>query len=207
MDSYTTLFFLTCHEMEGAGFKSFSKEYLSDFQTFIILKQKDFDFSLFPFSDINDSSILVIDVDDFDIQKLMIFLSAIQEKNIKCVLYSRAVTPGFLLKTHQLLLSGYISKSSPLSTILNCIKVIDLKGCYFDSIFDSVIRDLNKVFPSLSQMEKQLFYNLLISDELSIKDIADISGISKHSAEVHLSHIYKKTETSNFSELIKKYTI
>lgn len=205
MDNICKLIIFTSNEMEGNGFKSFFGIHRPEYKVTFILPLPFANYEAFIKNAKN--SIIVLDSDCIEKNKLVDFLLDITKQDIKCIIYSRLTTPGLLIKVRQLGISGYVSKTSPLNCLLDCLKVIELGGIYYDSCFSVQLKEISDFELSLSKMQQNLLYEALLFPNRSIREIADSLKISKHTAEVHLSNLYQKIGVDSFSELVDKFSI
>ncbi len=206
MGNFHELLIFTSSEMEGNGFKSFFELHRPEYNVeFILPKTISFNYKLI--TEAVDSSLIIFDTDSIEQDRILDFLQNLAKHEIKCIIYSRLTTPGLVLKAKQLGLSGYVSKASPLERLLDCLKVIELGGIYYDSCFSTLLKEISDFSRSLSPMQQNLLYEALFVSNRSISEIAEALKISKHTAEVHLSNLYQKIGVHTFNELVDRFSL
>ena len=156
---------------------------------------------------IKNNSTVIIDTDSFEDVSLFDFLLDLNECGKKCIIYSNLSTPGLIIKARELLISGYVSKKSPVNCILDCLNVIELGGFYYDTSFSDLLKEILLFEKSLSLTERKIFHEVLLFNNRTIKTLANNMNVSKHNVEVHLSNIYKKANVNSFNELVSKFSI
>lgn len=60
---------------------------------------------------------------------------------------------------------------------------------------------------NLSVSEKKLLEEALLFSNRTIRELSETMHISRHTAEVHLSNIYKKAGVSCYNELVSKFSL
>ncbi len=192
--------------MEGNGFKSFFEMHRPEYNVeFILPNAISLNYKLI--TEAVENSLIIFDTDSIEQDRILDFLQNLAKHEIKCIIYSRLTTPGLVLKAKQLGLSGYVSKASPLERLLDCLKVIELGGIYYDSCFSTLLKEISDFSRSLSPMQQNLLYEALFVSNRSISEIAEALKISKHTAEVHLSNLYQKIGVHTFNELVDRFSL
>ena len=192
--------------MEGNGFKSFFEMHRPEYKVKFILPPSTLpDYELI--TGTVESSLIIFDTDSIEQDRILDFLQDLAKHEIKCIIYSRLTTPGLVLKAKQLGLSGYVSKASSLERLLDCLKVIELGGMYYDSCFSALLKEISDFTQMLSPMQQNLLYEALLFPNRSIREIAEALKISKHTAEVHLSNLYQKIGVHTFNELVDRFSL
>lgn len=204
MDSFSEVLIVTANAMEGSGCKNFLELNNLGIKISVVLLYPIFEMKL---KNDNQKKIIIIDYDSLDEKSVFCFLKETESANHSIILYSQLSSPGILLKAKKLMISGYISKQSSPECLLNCIRVIELGGTYFDSCFSEVLRKISAFEIELTLTQRHIFFEAISSRNKNLKDIAEQMRISKHTLEVHLSNIYEKAGVKNFNELIDTFSL
>lgn len=205
MAIFHELLIFTGNEMEENGFNSFFEMHRPEYKVKFILPPSTLpDYELI--TGTVESSLIIFDTDSIEQDRILDFLQDLAKHEIKCIIYSRLTTPGLVLKAKQLGISRYVSKASPLERLLDCLKVIELGGIYYDSCFSALLKEISDFSRSLSPMQQNLLYEALLFPNRSISEIAEALKISKHTAEVHLSNLYQKIGVHTFNELVDRFS-
>lgn len=210
MNKANDLYILTTNVMEGTGFNSFFKQNKPEYEIIVKLFSGA---SVQPIlfdelkTTVKKNSIVIIDTDSFEDASLFDFLLDLYELGVKCIIYSRLTSPGLLIKVKKLSVDGYVSKSSPVERLLYCLNVIELGGTYYDSCFSDLLKQIMLFENNLSVSEKKLLEEVLLFSNRTIRELSETMHISKHTAEVHLSNIYKKAGVSCYNELVSKFSL
>lgn len=205
MGNFHKLLIFSGNEMEGKGFKSFFEMHRPEYKVNFRLPSPSMNYELFTETDVD--SLIIFDTDCIEQNRILEFLHDLAEHEIKCIIYSRLTTPGLVLKAKQLGLSGYVSKASSLERLLDCLKVIELGGIYYDSCFSALLKEISDFTQMLSPMQQNLLNEALLFPNQSIREIAEALKISKHTAEVHLSNLYQKIGVHTFNELVDRFSL
>lgn len=139
MNQANDLNILTTNVMEGTGCKSFFKQNKPEYEIIVkLFSGASVQPNLFDElkTTVNKNSTVIIDTDSFEDASLFDFLLDLYELGVKCIIYSRLTSPGLLIKVKKLSVDGYVSKSSPVERLLNCLNVIELGGTYYDSCLE-----------------------------------------------------------------------
>lgn len=209
MNKVNDLYILTTSVMEGAGFKSFFEQNKPEYEINLQLLSglsDQIDFNELKIT-INNNSTVIIDTDSFEDVRLFDFLSYLNERGIKCIIYSNLSTPGLIIKARELLISGYVSKKSSVNCLLDCLNVIELGGTYYDTSFSDLLKEILLFENNLSLTERKIFHEVLLFNNRTVKDLANIMNISKHTVEVHLSNLYKKAHVNCYNELVSCFSL
>ena len=210
MNKVNDLYILTTNVMEGAGFKSFFEQNKPEYEIHLQLLSGSFaQIDLFNElkTTIKNNSTVIIDTDSFEDVRLFDFLLNLNERGIKCIIYSNLSTPGLIIKARELLISGYVSKKSSVNCLLDCLNVIELGGFYYDTSFSDLLKEILLFEKSLSLTERKIFHEVLLFNNRKVKDLANIMNISKHTVEVHLSNLYKKAHVNCYNELVSCFSL
>lgn len=191
--------------MEGNGFKSFFEMHRPEYKVNFRLPSPSINYKLFAETDVD--SLIIFDTDCIEQNRILEFLHDLAEHEIKCIIYSSFNTPGLLLKARQMGISGYVSKASSLDYLLDCLKVIELGGFYYDSCFSALLKEISDFSQKLSPMQQNLLYEAILFQNRSIREISESLKISKHTAEVHLYNLYQKIGVHTFNELVDKFSL
>ena len=210
MNKTNDLYIITTNVMEGTGFKSFLEQNKPEYEIVLHLfsgvsGQTDLFNELK--TTLKKNSTVIIDTDSFEDVELLDFLSDLNGLGIKCIIYSNLSTPGLIIKARELLISGYVSKKSPINCLLDCLNVIELGGAYYDTSFSDLLKKILLFEKSLSLTELKILHEVLLFNKRTIKSLANIMNISKHTVEVHLSNLYKKAGVSCYGELVSKFSL
>ena len=209
MNKVNDLYILTTSVMEGAGFKSFFEQNKPEYEINLQLLSglsDQIDFNELKIT-INNNSTVIIDTDSFEDVRLFDFLSYLNERGIKCIIYSNLSTPGLIIQARELLISGYVSKKSSVNCLLDCLNVIELGGTYYDTSFSDLLKEILLFENNLSLTERKIFHEVLLFNNRTVKDLANIMNISKHTVEVHLSNLYKKAHVNCYNELVSCFSL
>ena len=210
MNKTNDLYIITTNVMEGTGFKSFLEQNKPEYEIVLHLfsgvsGQTDLFNELK--TTLKKNSTVIIDTDSFEDVELLDFLSDLNGLGIKCIIYSNLSTPGLIIKARELLISGYVSKKSPINCLLDCLNVIELGGFYYDTSFSDLLKEILLFEKSLSLTERKIFHEVLLFNNRTVKDLANIMNISKHTVEVHLSNLYKKAHVNCYNELVSCFSL
>lgn len=205
MGKFRELMIFSNNEMERNGFKSFFEIHRPKYKVNIIFTTPSSTTKLFTGQ--ADNSLIIFDTDCIEQKHILDFLQNCARNEIKCIIYSRLNTPGLLIKARQMGISGYVSKASSLERLLDCLKVIELGGIYYDSCFSALLKEISDFSQILSPMQQNLLYEALLFPNRSIREIAESLKISKHTAEVHLYNLYQKIGLHTFNELVEKFSL
>lgn len=202
---------ITSNIMEGTGFKSLFEQKKPEYKILLHLISKTSLLQNSLYDEIKTSfqenNIIIIDTDSFENDYIFDFLTDLTERGAKCIIYSKLSTAGLIIKARELLISGYVSKSSSLDCLLNCLDVVELGGTYYDTCFSDLIKQILIFEKELSLTEKRIFYEVLLFPNSTMKDLAEILNSSKHTVEVHLSNLYKKANVNSYNELISRFSL
>lgn len=199
---------ITTNSMEGTGFKIFLEQNRPEYSVSLMVLPMKGSLEDIKLSKIKENTVIFLDTDSFENESLLCFLKTIKfSHNFKCILHSKLTTPGLLIKARELFVDGYITKSSSISCILNCLDVIKLGGTYCDISFYDLFKSVMIFENDLSLTERKLLHEVLLFNNRTIKDLAEILNISKHTVEVHLSNLYKKAQVCSFNGLIEKFSL
>lgn len=103
--------------------------------------------------------------------------------------------------------NGYVLKSTSRKEMLTAIHRVMSGKTYLAEEAESQMLGLevddepNKLFPQLSEREKQIIK--LLCNEFSTKQIAEEIHLSTHTIESHRSNIFKKLGVSNIAGLVR----
>ena len=211
MNKENVLQIITSSFMEGNGFKSFIEQnkpyYGVELKLVSVNTCSHSDLSNNLECPVNKNSIVIIDTDSLEDEELFDLLSTLIEHEIKGIIYSNLSTPGLIIKSREMLISGYVSKKSSLNCLLNCLDVVELGGTYYDSCFSDLLKQIMNFEKGLSVSEKKLLEAVLLFNNRTIKELSEMMHISKHTVEVHLSNLYKKAGVSCYNELVSKFSL
>ncbi len=208
MQTTIDLHLITTNVMEGTGFKIFLEQNRPDYNVSLMILPMNSSLGNLKLSKLKENSVIFIDTDSFENENLLSFLKQIMfTYKCKCILHSKLSTPGLLMKARELFVDGYIIKSSPISCILNCLDVIKLGGTYYDSRFYDLLKSVMIFEKDLSLTERKLLHEVLLFSNRTIKDLAGVLNISKHTVEVHLSNLYKKAHVNGYTELVSCFSL
>ena len=116
-------------------------------------------------------------------------------------------------KIFQALCAGacsYISKKTPLKTIMESIRIVHRGGSYMSP---SIARKIAHYFQPKQQEKKAALTNrqmeivICLVDGLSYKKIANKLNISLDTVRSHIKNIYKVLEVNSSLEVVKKYSL
>jgi len=207
MDSFIEIQIITKNDIEGEGFLHFFQNQKPENKISLTITPSNIDISNLKIQNPESNKIVIIDTDHYENHNLFDFLNKMQEIKVKCIIYSGLSTPGLMLKARQMMVEGYISKTSSSGSLIKCLSVIELGGFYYDHRFSTIIKDISKFENSLSLMQRNIFYECLLFKNRTISNISEALNISRHSTEVHLSNIYLKAQVKNYTELISRFSL
>ncbi len=205
------IFIFTNNEMEGVGIRFILENMLDPLQipeckcvvlgeNFTNLLENKDDY-------LKKDVLLVVDIDTEINPGFLEFLDSLQNHSCNCAIISRMKSPGLFLRSQELMIGGYVSKSSPAKNISDCVRAIINGGLYYDACFRELNSNINAFTETLSPKELRIFKTALIFSTASVTELANILGIPRHSVEVHLSNIYKKAGVKKLSELITAFSL
>ena len=108
MSKANSLYIITKNVMEGAGFKSFFEQNKPEYEIHLqLFSETAGQTGLFNElkTTFRKNSTVIIDTDSFEDVSLFDFLLDLNERGIKCIIYSNLSTPGLIIKARELLIS------------------------------------------------------------------------------------------------------
>lgn len=121
------------------------------------------------------------------------------EKGIKCLMYTSFSNAGFILKTMEHKIKGFISKSAVNSEILDAIRAVARGETYIQKDLISDMMYVSGILVTLTKKEREMLD--LISEHLPNELIAERLGLSKRTIENYVSRIFDKFNVKNRYEL------
>lgn len=121
------------------------------------------------------------------------------EKGIKCLMYTSFSNAGFILKTMEHKIKGFITKNAVNSEILDAIRAVARGETYIQKDLISDMMYVSGILVTLTKKEREMLD--LISEQLPNELIAERLGLSKRTIENYVSRIFDKFNVKNRYEL------
>ena len=123
------------------------------------------------------------------------------ERGIKCLMYTSFSNAGFILKTMEHKIKGFISKNAGKSEILDAIRAVVRGETYIQKDLIPDMMYVSGILVTLTKKERELLD--LLADHLPNEVIAEKMGVSKRTIENYVSRIFDKFNVKNRYELSK----
>ena len=121
------------------------------------------------------------------------------ERGINCLMYSSFSNAGFIVKTMEHKIRGFISKNAAQSEILEAIRAVARGETYIQKDLIPDMMYVSGILVTLTKKERELLD--LIAEHLPNEIIAERLGLSKRSVENYVSRIFDKFNVKNRYEL------
>ena len=121
------------------------------------------------------------------------------EHGIKCLMYSSFSNVGFIVKTMEHKIKGFITKNADKAEIMEAIRTVSRGETYIQKDLLSDMMYVSGILVTLTKKERELLD--LIAEHLPNEIIADRLGLSKRSVENYVSRIFDKFNVKNRYEL------
>jgi two-component system uhpT operon response regulator UhpA len=122
-------------------------------------------------------------------------------RGIKCLMYSSYSNAGFIVKTMEHKINGFISKNADIKEIITSIRSVFDGDTYIQKDLISNMMYASSIIVTLTKKERELLN--LISEHLSNEEIAHKLNLSKRTVENYISRIFDKFNVKNRYELEK----
>ena len=187
------------HEMISLGLKSIFLE-TSDIRLSHFCKTRE---KLVPFIESKTSEELkdMIAMVDIKIENESGFDAAdyLIEHGIKCLMYSSFSNVGFIVKTMEHKIKGFITKNADRAEIMEAIRTVSHGETYIQKELLSDMMYVSGIMVTLTKKERELLD--LIAEHLPNEIIAERLGVSKRTVENYVSRIFDKFNVKNRYEL------
>lgn len=122
-------------------------------------------------------------------------------RGIKCLMYSSYSNAGFIVKTMEHKINGFISKNADIKEIITSIRSVFDGDTYIQKDLISNMMYASSIIVTLTKKERELLN--LFSEHLSNEEIAHKLNLSKRTVENYISRIFDKFNVKNRYELEK----
>ena len=123
------------------------------------------------------------------------------EHGIKCLMYSSFSNVGFIVKTMEHKIKGFITKNADRAEIMEAIHTVSRDETYIQKGLLSDMMYVSGIMVTLTKKERELLD--LIAEHLPNEIIAERLGVSKRTVENYVSRIFDKFNVKNRYELEK----
>lgn len=123
------------------------------------------------------------------------------EHGIKCLMYSSFSNVGFIVKTMEHKIKGFITKNADKAEIMEAIRAVAHGETYIQKDLIPDMMYVSGIMVTLTKKERQLLD--LLGEHLPNEIIAERLGLSKRSVENYVSRIFDKFNVKNRYELEK----
>ena len=189
------------HEMISLGLKSMFSE-TSDIRLSHFCKTRE---ELVPFIESKTSEELkdMIAMVDIKLEGQSGFDAAdyLIEHGIKCLMYSSFSNVGFIVKTMEHKIKGFITKNADRAEIMEAIHTVSRGETYIQKDLLSDMMYVSGILVTLTKKERELLD--LLGEHLPNEIIAERLGVSKRTVENYISRIFDKFNVKNRYELEK----
>lgn len=121
------------------------------------------------------------------------------EHGIKCLMYSSFSNVGFIVKTMEHKIKGFITKNADKAEIMEAIRTVSRGETYIQKDLLSDMMYVSGILVTLTKKERELLD--LLGEHLPNEIIAERLGLSKRSVENYVSRIFDKFNVKNRYEL------
>lgn len=121
------------------------------------------------------------------------------ERGINCLMYSSYSNTGFIIKTMEHKIKGFISKNAAKSEILDAIRAIARGETYIQKDLIPNMMYVSGIMVTLTKKERELLD--LVAEHLPNDLIAERLFLSKRTVENYVSRIFDKFNVKNRYEL------
>lgn len=122
-------------------------------------------------------------------------------RGIKCLMYSSYSNAGFIVKTMEHKIKGFLSKNADKTEILDAVRAISRGETFIQKDLIGDMMYVSGIMITLTKREREILD--LISEHLPNEVIADRLLLSKRSVENYVSRIFDKFNVKNRYELEK----
>ena len=120
-------------------------------------------------------------------------------RGINCLMYSSFSNAGFIVKTMEHKIRGFISKNAAQSEILEAIRAVARGETYIQKDLIPDMMYVSGIMVTLTKKERELLD--LLGEHLPNELIAEKLGVSKRTVENYVSRIFDKFNVKNRYEL------
>ena len=120
-------------------------------------------------------------------------------RGINCLMYSSFSNAGFIVKTMEHKIRGFISKNAAQSEILEAIRAVARGETYIQKDLIPDMMYVSGIMVTLTKKERKLLD--LLGEHLPNELIAEKLGVSKRTIENYVSRIFDKFNVKNRYEL------
>lgn len=121
------------------------------------------------------------------------------ERGINCLMYSSFSNAGFIVKTMEHKIRGFISKNAAQSEILEAIRAVARGETYIQKDLIPDMMYVSGIMVTLTKKERELLD--LLGEHLPNELIAEKLGVSKRTVENYVSRVFDKFNVKNRYEL------
>lgn len=122
-------------------------------------------------------------------------------RGVKCLMYSSYSNAGFIVKTMEHKINGFISKNADIKEIITSIRSVFDGETYIQKDLIPTMMYASSIIVTLTKKERELLN--LISEHLSNEEMAHKLNLSKRTVENYISRIFDKFNVKNRYELEK----
>ena len=122
-------------------------------------------------------------------------------RGVKCLMYSSYSNAGFIVKTMEHKINGFISKNADIKEIITSIRSVFDGETYIQKDLIPTMMYASSIIVTLTKKERELLN--LISEHLSNEEISHKLNLSKRTVENYVSRIFDKFNVKNRYELEK----
>lgn len=122
-------------------------------------------------------------------------------RGVKCLMYSSYSNAGFIVKTMEHKINGFISKNADIKEIITSIRSVFNGETYIQKDLIPTMMYASSIIVTLTKKERELLN--LISEHLSNEEMAHKLNLSKRTVENYISRIFDKFNVKNRYELEK----
>ena len=122
-------------------------------------------------------------------------------RGVKCLMYSSYSNAGFIVKTMEHKINGFISKNADIKEIITSIRSVFNGETYIQKDLIPTMMYASSIIVTLTKKERELLN--LISEHLSNEEISHKLNLSKRTVENYISRIFDKFNVKNRYELEK----
>ena len=120
-------------------------------------------------------------------------------RGVKCLMYSSYSNAGFIVKTMEHKINGFISKNADIKEIITSIRSVFNGETYIQKDLIPTMMYASSIIVTLTKKERELLN--LISEHLSNEEMAHKLNLSKRTVENYISRIFDKFNVKNRYEL------
>jgi len=121
------------------------------------------------------------------------------KKGVKCLMYSSFSNAGYVIKTMEHKITGFITKNALQPEILEAVHAVFSGETYIQKNLLPDMMFVNGILVTLTKKERELVD--LMSEHLSNEELAQRLAVSKRTIENYVSRIFDKFNVKNRYEL------